>query len=494
MTSKKFLYSVSVLALALQVCVSSPSLAMEDKDKEGGSKISPSLTLSPEKQLEQATAHVRKECNYLKTMENQLAEKKKEITSLFPNLKEDQYFSLADYAKEGINSNNPKAYYFTLLKAQHLLSDFDSKRTLYQRTRSVLEPLAKIFGITTLGQYPSFSLFDFHDLYTPIEMLKFAFENFEKTTTEQSSKNSSSVSKSASTPSSSTSSSSSSSSSSSITSSPLSPFVSPSTTSKATVTVSSSQIIQLSDEDLKRRQELEARAAKGDESALRELVMDAAVDEDLEYIKKQAANKNKFAIKVLERIKEGKTRVPCPFDDDNDFDLFYPSIFSISSPNLLTLEEPLKTKEHPIELKITRHSSLFKFSLPDGSEVHVNSSNQVWLQTKEQSYPATTWQDYASAHRLNFRIKVVEGNSDSVELLVPRGTKPFSFFGESEVAVDSKGAWVKEKNGPGYYATSFEAFAKKTSLPATVMFVDSVSSSSSSSSASSSSSLSSSSR
>jgi uncharacterized protein (TIGR02452 family) len=75
----------------------------------------------------------------------------------------------------------------------------------------------------------------------------------------------------------------------------------------------------------------------------------------------------------------------------------------------------------------------------------------------------------------------VEGGSDSVALLIPRGIKPFSFPGGAEIAVDSQGAWVKEKDGPGYYATSFDAFARKINLINTTAVLVEPSSSTSSS-------------
>jgi len=118
-----------------------------------------------------------------------------------------------------------------------------------------------------------------------------------------------------------------------------------------------------------------------------------------------------------------------------------------------------------VELHFIRHSPLFKFSLPDKSEVHVNSGNQVWVKTAEQSYPATPWETYASANKFHFKVNVRQGNSDSMELLIPRGSKPFSFFAESEVAVDHASTWVKEKNGPGFYATPFDKFAQAIGLP-----------------------------
>jgi|GEM_PF-4824498 len=121
--------------------------------------------------------------------------------------------------------------------------------------------------------------------------------------------------------------------------------------------------------------------------------------------------------------------------------------------------------DNRLELKITRHSPLLKFRLPDETEVHINGANQVWVKTVYQGYPATPWQDYASSNKFNFRINVQVGTSDSLELLIPKGINPFSFFEGSEIAVDSVNAWVKEKNGPGYYATPFDTFAKKIGLP-----------------------------
>lgn|GEM_PF-2195022 len=121
----------------------------------------------------------------------------------------------------------------------------------------------------------------------------------------------------------------------------------------------------------------------------------------------------------------------------------------------------------PVELKLTRYSPLFKFSLPDGSEVHVNSANRVWIKTAEQAYPATRWEDYAYKNKLNFWPTVVPGASNSIELRIPRGGNPFIFPGGAEIAVDNVGAWVKEKNGPGYYATPFATFAQRIGLLAT---------------------------
>jgi hypothetical protein len=122
-------------------------------------------------------------------------------------------------------------------------------------------------------------------------------------------------------------------------------------------------------------------------------------------------------------------------------------------------------QESSVELHITRHSPLLVFSLPDKTEVHVNNGNQVWVKTATQGYPATPWENYASANKFNFRVNVRQGDADSLELRIPRGSKAFSFFAESEVAVDHTSTWVKEKNGPGYYATSFDDFAKKIGLP-----------------------------
>jgi hypothetical protein len=145
------------------------------------------------------------------------------------------------------------------------------------------------------------------------------------------------------------------------------------------------------------------------------------------------------------------------------------------SPTLSPTVEPL---ESSVELRITRHSSLFKFSLPDKSEVHVNSGNQVWVKTPDQGYPATPWESYASANKFNFRVNVCQGDSDSLELRIPRGAKPFSFLDGSEVAVDHTSTWVKERNGPGFYATPFDKFAQKIGLPnAKAAFADVISAS-----------------
>jgi len=129
----------------------------------------------------------------------------------------------------------------------------------------------------------------------------------------------------------------------------------------------------------------------------------------------------------------------------------------------LAMEVP--AREDFVELKITRHNPLLIVSLPDKTEVHVNSANQVWVKTPQQRYPATPWLEYAAANKFQFRVSVLSGNSDSVELLIPRGSKPFSFFEGSEIAVDHVSAWVKETNGPGYYATPFVKFAEKIGLP-----------------------------
>jgi hypothetical protein len=131
----------------------------------------------------------------------------------------------------------------------------------------------------------------------------------------------------------------------------------------------------------------------------------------------------------------------------------------------LTVPPTVDPLESSVELHITRHSPLLKFSLPDKTEVHVNSGNQVWVKTPDQGYPATSWESYASANKFNFRVNVRQGSSDSLELLIPRGSKPFSFFAESEVAVDHASTWVKEKNGPGYYGTPFDKFAQTIGLP-----------------------------
>ena len=231
MISKNFLYSTSALVLALQVCVSSPSLAMSEKE-----------------QLEKATTHVKKECDRLKTQETDLTERQKTINSLFPNTKEGQnyVYLLQNYVPEAIQSNDPqriKKDYLTLLQAESLFQELEQKNTLYARSRIILEPLAKIFGIT-LSQYSSFSVLEGisrSDFDTPQNMLKCALENFDKTSTKQGSQNFSSSSSSSSSSSNSmdsslspsSSSSSSSFSSSSISSSPSSSFSSSSSLSSS---------------------------------------------------------------------------------------------------------------------------------------------------------------------------------------------------------------------------------------------------------------------
>jgi len=155
MTTKNFLYSASAFALALQISTISPSFAMDDNDKEKSSKISLSLTLSPEIQVGQATAHVRKECNYLKDQENQLIEKQEEINALFPKFEEGQYSFLDEYANEAMKSNNfqrIEADYINLVRAESLFLQLESESAVYYGKRAILAPLAKIFGITTLEQ------------------------------------------------------------------------------------------------------------------------------------------------------------------------------------------------------------------------------------------------------------------------------------------------------------------------------------------------------
>jgi|GEM_PF-6305580 len=143
-----------------------------------------------------------------------------------------------------------------------------------------------------------------------------------------------------------------------------------------------------------------------------------------------------------------------------------------------TVQPTVAQLESSVELRITRHSSLLVFSLPDKTEVHVNNGNQIWVKAANQGYPSTPWERYASAHNFGFRVIVLPGDTDSLDLRIPKGSTPFPFFAGSEVAVNNTSTWVKEKDGPGYYTTSFDKFATKIGLPnakATLVDVSSVS-------------------
>jgi len=117
-----------------------------------------------------------------------------------------------------------------------------------------------------------------------------------------------------------------------------------------------------------------------------------------------------------------------------------------------------------VELKITRASSLFKFTLPDGSEVHVNNGNRVWVKTPSDSYPSTRWEDYIHKNKVSMWPSVTTGLEDSAVIHISRGSIPVALPGGFEVAVNSSDEiWVK-KPSQAYYATPWNTFAQETSL------------------------------
>lgn len=114
-----------------------------------------------------------------------------------------------------------------------------------------------------------------------------------------------------------------------------------------------------------------------------------------------------------------------------------------------------------VKLRITRANPLFVFTLPDGSEVHTNSANRVWVKTPQQAFPATRWEDYAYSRKLNIWPKIKTGTSDSVELCIMRNSIAFSLGGGHEVAVNGANeVWVK-KPSQSYYATPFKDLGLK---------------------------------
>lgn len=125
-----------------------------------------------------------------------------------------------------------------------------------------------------------------------------------------------------------------------------------------------------------------------------------------------------------------------------------------------------------VSLKITRSSPLFIFKLPDGSEVHTNSENKVWVKTPQQGYPATRWEDYIYSRKLNIWPEVTIGNSDTAQLCLMRGSIPFQLPGGYEVATNSSNeVWVKAP-GQGYYATPWVDFVKATGFIPTPVIVN----------------------
>jgi len=253
MTSKNFLYSASAFALALQVCASSPSLAMDDKDKDGKKTPSVSLNvskLSPEDQMSALKSLVNAVVVDFTEGEKEATKRWKDIRAVFPSDKADS--SVQEYANTAIESKDMQTIKEALATLEKVKTDFEEldtlKNKLFKLQRSIrsdiLNPLAKQVGQKlvpdTLSSFYIPAVSDVWMLYTPIEMLKGAYNNC----INQSPSSSLSTSKSTVTVFPSTSSSSSSFSSSSISSSPLSSFVSSSSPSsapsKSTVSTTSS--------------------------------------------------------------------------------------------------------------------------------------------------------------------------------------------------------------------------------------------------------------